>query len=121
MTTLLVGVAGAAGAIARYRIGTAIGLRAFPWATLLVNVVGCFALALVLAGPGGDRWSTTSTAAITIGFLGAFTTFSTFGWETFTLLRGDQVARAATYVALSLGLGLAATALGWAAGRALVT
>jgi len=119
MTTVLIGLAGAAGAVARYRIGSAIGLRAFPWATLLVNVAGCFALALVLAGPGAGRWSDATTAAVAVGFLGAFTTFSTFGWETFTLLRTDQVARAATYVALSLLGGLAATALGWAVGRAL--
>ncbi|MFP5321199.1 MAG: fluoride efflux transporter CrcB [Acidimicrobiia bacterium] len=119
MTTLLVGIAGALGAVARYRIGTAIGLRSFPWATLLVNVVGCFLLALVLAGPAGTRWSDATTAAVAVGFLGAFTTFSTFGWETFTLLRADDVARAATYVGLSLAGGLAATALGWAAGRAL--
>ena len=119
MTTVLVGIAGALGAVARYRIGTAIGLRSFPWATLLVNVAGCFLLALVLAGPSAGRWSATTTAAVAIGFLGAFTTFSTFGWETFTLLRGDQVGRAATYVALSFAAGLAATALGWSVSRTL--
>ena len=50
MSTVLVALAGATGAAARYRIGMAIGLRSFPWATLLVNVVGCVALALILAG-----------------------------------------------------------------------
>ena len=119
VTTLLVGIAGAAGAIARYRLGTAIGLRAFPWATLAVNVAGCFALALVLAGPGDARWSPTATTAVAVGFLGAFTTFSTFGWETFTLLRADQPGRAAVYVSVSLAGGLAATAAGWTLGRSL--
>jgi len=119
VTTVLVAVAGAVGALARWRIGSAIGIRSFPWATLLVNVAGCFALAVVLAGPGGDRWSPATTTAVAVGLLGAFTTFSTFGWETFTLLRTDQVGRAAAYVGLSLAGGLAATAAGWALGRSL--
>lgn len=119
MTALAVAAAGAIGALLRWRIGVAIGLRSFPWATLAVNVAGCFALAAVLAGPGASRWSPTTTTAIAVGLLGAFTTFSTFGYETFTFLRTDEPGRAAAYVALSLVGGLAATALGWVAGRAI--
>ena len=120
MTTLLVAVAGALGAVARYRIGVAIGVRSFPWATLGINVVGCFALALLLAGPASTRWSAATTTAVAVGLLGAFTTFSTFGYETFTLARTDRVGAAAAYVALSLLGGLAATAAGYALGRSLV-
>jgi fluoride exporter len=119
VTTVAIALAGAVGAVLRWRIGVAIGLRGFPWATLLVNVTGCFLLALVLAGPAAGRWSPTVTAAVGIGLLGSFTTFSTFGWETFTLLRTDDVGRAAAYVSLSLVGGAAATALGWALGRQL--
>ena len=119
MTALAVAAAGAVGALLRWRIGVAIGLRAFPWATLTVNVVGCFALAAVLAGPGAARWSPTTTTAVAVGLLGSFTTFSTFGYETFTLLRTDEPGRAAAYVGLSLTGGLAATALGWVVGRSL--
>jgi CrcB protein len=119
VTTLAVAVAGAVGALLRWRIGMAVGLRSFPWATLAVNVAGCFLLAAVLAGPGASRWSPTTTTAVAVGLLGAFTTFSTFGYETFTLLRTDEVGRAAIYVGLSLAGGLAATALGWAVGRTL--
>jgi CrcB protein len=119
VTGLAIAAAGAVGALLRWRVGVAVGIRSFPWATLAVNVVGCFALALVLAGPGASRWSPTTTTAVAVGLLGSFTTFSTFGYETFTLLRTDQPARAAAYVALSLAGGLAATALGWALGRAL--
>ena len=119
MTTVLVAAAGALGAVLRWRIGVAIGLRSFPWATLLVNLLGCFALAAVLAGPATSRWSPTTTTAVSVGLLGAFTTFSTFGYETFTLLRTDEPGRAAAYVTLSLAGGLGATALGWVVGRAL--
>lgn len=118
MPTVLVAIAGAVGAVIRYRIGVAIGVRSFPWATLAINVTGSFVLAAVLAGPGTSRWSPTTTTAVAVGLLGAYTTFSTFGYETFTLLRTDRPVAAGLYVAVSLVGGLAATALGYAAGRA---
>jgi fluoride exporter len=117
LTAVAVALAGAAGALLRWRIGVAVGVRSFPWATLAVNLAGCFALAVVLAGPATSRWSPTTSTAVAVGLLGAFTTFSTFGYETFTLLRTDQPGRAAAYVALSLVGGLVATALGWVVGR----
>ncbi|MDP1820775.1 MAG: fluoride efflux transporter CrcB [Acidimicrobiales bacterium] len=119
MPTLLVALAGAVGAVARYRIGVAVGVRSFPWATLGINLSGCFLVAFVLAGPAADRWSPSTTTALAVGLLGAYTTFSTFGYETFTFLRTDRLGSAAAYVAISLVGGLAATALGYAAGRAL--
>ena len=118
MTTASVAIAGAVGAVVRYRIGLAVGVRSFPWATLGINVGGCFVLALVLAGPGAARWSPAVTTAVAVGLLGAYTTFSTFGYETFTLLRTGRTLAAGGYVALSLVGGLAATALGYVAGRA---
>ncbi len=117
MTTALVAVAGAVGAVVRYRIGLAVGVRSFPWTTLGINVGGCFVLALILAGPGAARWSPAVTTALAVGLLGAYTTFSTFGYETFTLLRMGRPAAAGGYVVLSLVGGLAATALGYLAGR----
>lgn len=120
MSTVLVALAGAVGAAFRYRIGLAVGVRSFPWATLGVNISGSFLLALVLAGPTAERWSTPTTTAIAVGFIGAYTTFSTFGYETITLIRADRAAEAIGYVAMSLVGGLAATALGYIAGRALI-
>jgi fluoride exporter len=119
LTAVLVALAGAVGAVARWRVGVAVGVQSFPWATLAVNVVGCFALAVVLAGPAADRWSSATTTAVAVGLLGSFTTFSTFGYETFSFLRTDQPGRAAAYVGLSLAGGLGATVLGWMAGRTL--
>lgn len=120
MPTVLVAIAGAIGAVVRFRIGVAVGVRPFPWATLAINVSGCFLLAFVLAGPFASRWSPATTTAIAVGFLGAYTTFSTFGYETITLLRTDQMPAAIGYIAISLVGGLAATALGYVAGRAIV-
>jgi CrcB protein len=57
--------------------------------------------------------------ALAVGLLGAFTTFSTFGFETFTLLRTGRGAAAAAYVVASLAGGLAATAAGYGVGRSL--
>lgn len=118
MRIALVGLAGALGALSRYAIGVGIGVRSFPFATLLINVAGSAVLGWVLAGPGADRWSTTATTAVAVGFLGAFTTFSTFAYETTAMLRTDQPARALVYVALSVGLSLLAAAGGYALGRA---
>lgn len=95
------------------------GVRSFPWPTLAINLAGCFLLAALLVGPGATRWSETTTAGVAVGFLGAFTTFSTFGYETFTLLRSDRLTSAATYVALSLVGGIAMAALGFLVGRRL--
>jgi CrcB protein len=112
-----VGAAGALGAVSRYWIGLAIGTRAFPWATLSINVAGSFALGVVLAGPALTRWSTTMTTAVAVGFLGAFTTFSTFAFETTVMMRENRTAASATYVAASVALGLAASAGGYLLGR----
>ena len=113
----LVAVAGALGALTRYWIGTSIGVRSFPWATLGINVFGAFLLGVVLGGPGTGRWSPTATTAVTVGFLGAFTTFSTFAFEATALVRDDRAATAFAYVAASLILGLGASALGFVAAQ----
>lgn len=118
MRAAAVAVAGALGALSRYWIGSVVGLRSFPWATLGVNVTGSFLLGVVLAGPGAGRWSTTATTVVAVGFLGAFTTFSTFSFETTALLRDGRTVAAATYVAASVGIALLASAGGYLVGRA---
>lgn len=114
---LLVAAAGALGALARYGVGVGLGGRAFPWATLTVNVVGSVALGYVLAGAAA-RWEPAVVAAVTVGFLGAFTTFSTFSAETMALLRDGRSAVALLYVGASLALGLGGCAVGYLVGRA---
>lgn len=120
MRLVLVGVLGAAGALSRYAVGSAVGTTSFPWPTLAVNVAGAFLLGLVLvAGPA--RWDDDVVVGVGVGFLGAFTTFSTFGVETHTLLRGERYGAAAAYVVASVLLGVAAAALGWSVGRSITT
>ena len=114
---LLVGIAGAAGAMSRYGIGQAIGVRSFPWATLLINVIGSAVLGYVLSGPGVSRWATTTTIAVEVGFLGGFTTFSSFSYETLTMLRTDRAVLGLLYVVASVIFGVAAAFGGYVLGR----
>ncbi|MBA2283162.1 MAG: CrcB family protein [Acidimicrobiia bacterium] len=118
MQLALVALFGAAGACARYGLGVATNAQAaaFPWTTLAINVAGSFALGLVLGG-GPGRLSPQLVTAAGTGFLGAFTTFSTFSHETQTMLRDHRASAAAAYVALSVVGGIAAAAAGWALGR----
>lgn len=119
MPAVLVAIGGAAGTLARYWIGLAVGARSFPWATLGINITGCFVLALLLGGPAAARWPSEVTTALAIGLLGGFTTFSTFGYEGLTLARTGHAASAAVYVAVSVVGGLAAAGAGYALGRSL--
>ena len=117
MRAVLVAAAGALGALARYAVGLALGPRGFPWGTLAVNVSGAAVLGFVLTW-GPERWAPTTTAAVAVGFLGAYTTFSTFAWEAFALGRTGRTAPALAYLAVSVGAGVAAAAAGHGAARA---
>jgi CrcB protein len=114
-----VGVAGALGAISRYLIGLAVGAERFPWATLGINISGSFVLALIVTVATERRWPLEVSTAITVGFLGAYTTFSTFAWESFVMSRTDRVGAAAAYITASITLGLLAAWSGYLLGRAL--
>ena len=121
MRALVVGIAGFAGAVSRYAIGAWVARRSprgFPWATFVINVSGCFALGFLMALFAG-RWvpDPDVRAALTVGFLGAFTTFSTFAYETVSLRDVGATTTAAVYVVASVALGLAAAWLGSVAGR----
>ena len=118
MKMVMVGLAGAAGALSRYGVAVAVGVRTFPWATLGINVVGSYLLGLALVVGAERGWAETTIVPITVGFLGAFTTFSTFSYEAYTLVRTDRTSTAALYVVASLVGGMAAAAAGYATGRA---
>ena len=105
---LLVGLGGAVGAALRYAGGRVLSGHRFPVATLAVNALGTFVLGLVAyGGAGGDL-----ALAVGVGACGAFTTFSSFAFETVRLAEEGHRARAAAnavgnLVAAGLALGLA--------------
>lgn len=121
IVVLYIALFGALGCLARYFLsGWAHDLlgRSLPFGTLAVNVVGAFLIGLVM------EFSLRSTAVspelrigLTIGFLGGFTTFSTFSYETFRLLESAQLPQAAANVLLSVAACLAFTFLGIVAAR----
>jgi CrcB protein len=117
--TLLVAVAGAAGALTRYGIGMWVGAQEFPWATITINVTGSYILGLLLTLGTQRHWSPDLTVPLAVGFLGAYTTFSTFSFETQTMLRAGRLGAALVYVLSSLVLGVSAAAAGYATARAI--
>ncbi len=114
---------GAAGAVARYWVsGRVYGWlgTSFPWGTLAVNVAGSFligllAILLIERLPYSAEWR----SLLIVGFLGAFTTFSTFSLETLALIEQADYAKALANAVLSVVACLGATWLGVVAGRAL--
>ena len=107
---VLVGLGGVAGALARHLLGERIDRRTYD--TLTVNVAGSFLLGLLAAG----RFGTTFALAFGVGFCGAFTTFSTFAFETVRLAEEGEVGRAAVSGTANLLGALAAVGAGvWVA------
>jgi CrcB protein len=110
-------VAGAIGAPLRYLLDGLVGDRTdavVPWGILLVNVSGSFVLGVVTGLALHHGLGRTPRIVIGTGFCGAFTTFSTFTYETVRLIEADRRREALVNVAMSLGLGLAAAAAGLA-------
>lgn len=110
-TLLAVAFGGALGAVARYLAVTGLGLwagMAFPYGTLTVNVLGSFALG-VLVETSALIWSPSAElrAFLVIGVLGSFTTFSTFSLDTVALFQRGEIVLCATYIAASVILSIA--------------
>lgn len=119
---LVIALGGGLGSVARYLVGRAIPTPAggFPWATFLINVTGCFALGLLMVFVL-DVWPPSRYVRpfLGVGFLGGYTTFSTFTTEILQLARGGHWAVADSYAAGSLLAGLVAVWCGMALARAL--
>ena len=114
----------AVGGVSRYYLSAAVQHRmgsTFPWGTLLINVTGSLILGFVmryaLATPGV---SVEMRALLTTGFCGGYTTFSTYSYETATLLEDGQLGRAGTYALASVLLALAGTIGGFALAREVI-
>ena len=114
-------LAGAAGTIARFFVAgwaQQLGGNRFPWGTLAVNLVGCFLFGLIFALIE-DRVAISEKVRhiALIGFMGAFTTFSTFAFETVQLIRDDKVGTAVANATLQNVAGVLAVALGMTIAR----
>ena len=117
MTFVLVALGGAAGSLARWGLGGWIHQAtgpAFPWGTLAVNVIGCAAIGALAAWAPRLGVSEPWRIALQVGVLGGFTTFSSFGLETFRLASNGAPGRAAAYV---VATNLACLAAVWLAVR----
>lgn len=105
MTALFVAIAGALGCVARYGVGLAgqrlLGDR-FPWGTLAVNLVGSFAIGAVMVIAETRQLDPRLRVAVVGGFLGGFTTYSAFAYETLALAERKSAATAALYAGVTV-------------------
>ena len=115
-TILAVGAGSFLGGAGRYLVSLVMKSvsQRFPWATLVVNLVGCFLIGLLWGvfsknGTEGSKWA----LFLTVGLCGGFTTFSTFSKEALVMLQGGNVWGFAGYVAISVIAGIALVALGY--------
>ncbi len=120
---LCIAIGGALGSLTRYWVGVTIADRfgsKFPYGTFVINITACFIIgfSLTFLGKRADV-SPAWRFLVPIGFVGAYSTFSTFEWETFINLQAGAFLIAALYVGLSCLLGLAGVWCGVLAAKAL--
>ena len=121
--TIFIALAGLVGTLIRYWLSGFVARQSgetFPWGTLAVNLIGCF-LAGAMYYLADERFliSPTLRSVILIGLLGGFTTFSSYGLQTFTLLRGGEIGLATLNIAVSNVLGLLMVYTGYVLAKAL--
>jgi len=118
---LLIGIAGAFGALSRYGIGSLISRLAgvsFPWGTFAVNMIGCFLFGFVWGlETVRNTISTETRAMLLIGFMGSFTTFSSFAFDTHALIKTGAWGMAALNILAQNALGIVALLGGIALSR----
>jgi CrcB protein len=119
---LAVAVGGALGALGRHALDRVIEARSssvFPWSTFTINVTGCLLIGAVVAAiVDRHRAPLWLRLGLTVGVLGGYTTFSTFGQETLDLLEANRVGVAALYSLGSVAVGVVAVYVGTLVGRA---
>ena len=120
---LWVGLGGFLGANARYLLSGVIAERwgaIFPWGTFVINVTGCFILGVFGAFAAERPWVNPSWRLLfAVGFVGAYTTFSTFSYESIQLMRSGEMLLATANIVGSVAAGAIATVLGIMLGAAI--
>lgn len=112
---IIIGLAGACGALTRYLVGRFIAERVrtqFPLGTFLINISGAFVIGLLFALVAHKHMSAALQLTLATGFLGGYTTFSTMSWESMVLVRGGSTPLGLLYLGGSMLLGLLAATLG---------
>ncbi len=124
MRYLLVAAGGALGSVARYALdGFILRLASpyFPSGTFVVNAIGCLVFGVIIGlADGRSLLTPTARLFLLIGLLGGFTTFSTFTFETFQLVRGGEYMRGALNAAGQVGVGYLAMWAGYILGRSVL-
>ena len=122
MNLVLIALGGALGAVSRFLLGNAVSKAigsALPYGTFVVNVIGCFAMGLLMTIIVDRELLPASCCLfLCVGLLGGFTTFSSFAYEGLMLLNEGRLLAVLTYVGGSVGLGLVAAAAGVLCARA---
>ena len=120
--SLLIGAGGFLGSISRYWLSLFLDRHftgAYPIGTFTVNIIGCFLLGLIYAVAEHSSFISPDTRLfLAAGFCGSFTTFSTFAFESQVLIKDGHWPTMASYIVASIVLGVIATFVGVAAGRA---
>jgi CrcB protein len=112
---LSIGIGSCLGGLARYFLSTFIQnkfLSTFPFGTMAVNIIGCFLIGIIFGLSERGNFSMEWRLFLVTGFLGGFTTFSSFSNETIGLLRDGQMSQAFIYILCSVAVGLLATFTG---------
>ena len=120
MTWLIVALGGALGSVGRFGLGQALArFDAFPYGTLLANVLGSLVIGICAGLFDADQRSRPAGLFLMVGFCGGFTTFSTFSLETFELMHQQAWLKAGENMLLSVTLCLLGTWLGFLLGQSL--
>ncbi len=122
MNLMMIALGGALGAVSRFLLGNAVSKAvgsALPYGTFVINVIGCFAMGLLMTLiVDREMLPAAWRLFLCVGFLGGFTTFSSFGYEALMMLTEGRLLAVLAYVGGSVALGLVAAGLGVLCARA---